>query len=197
MKLLLYLKHWQLFLLIVGLPLLFDFVSTIMLAQGNLSFITIAFLITMILVVVVLLGWFYTLGINLYKKIPDTVQMNLRKFKLFLIIPVVYILFLQLFFFNTFSKTIASEGEAVVRGAEFLIPLHLFCMFCILYCLYFNAKALKAAEWQRPVTFSDFAGEFFLLWFFPFGVWVLQPRINSLFAEDKGMVTTSQRNTFS
>ncbi|HEX2845930.1 MAG TPA: hypothetical protein VHN59_05240 [Chitinophagaceae bacterium] len=188
MKQLLHLKHWQIFLMIVGFPLLFEFVSAVMLTQGNLSFISITFLIKMVLVAGVFLGWFYTVGVNLYKKIPDTVQMNLMRFKLFLIIPVVYILFLLLFFFNTFSKTVADEGQAVVRGVEFIIPLHLFCMFCIFYCLYFNAKALKAAELQRPVTFSDFAGEFFLLWFFPFGIWILQPRINSLFAEDKELL---------
>ena len=44
-----------------------------------------------------------------------------------------------------------------------------------------DAKALKTVEWQKPVTFSDFAGEFFLIWFFPIGIWIIQPRINKLF----------------
>jgi hypothetical protein len=65
-----------------------------------------------------------------------------------------------------------------------ILPLHLFSMFCIFYCLYFNAKALKAVEWRRPVTFGDYAGEFFLLWFFPLGIWFIQPRINQLFRND-------------
>jgi len=60
--------------------------------------------------------------------------------------------------------------------------VHLFSMFCLFYCLYFIAKALKTVELQRPVTFSDYAGEFFLLWFYPVGVWILQPRINQIFA---------------
>jgi hypothetical protein len=49
------------------------------------------------------------------------------------------------------------------------------------YCLYFNAKVLKAVELQKPVTFSEFAGEFFLIWFFPIGIWIIQPRLNKLF----------------
>jgi len=57
------------------------------------------------------------------------------------------------------------------------------------YCLYFNAKALKTAELQKPLTFSDFAGEFFLLWFFPIGIWILQPRINKLFDPEAGAST--------
>jgi hypothetical protein len=54
-------------------------------------------------------------------------------------------------------------------------------MFCIFYCFYFTAKVLKTVELQKPVTFNDYAGEFFLIWFFPIGIWFIQPRINRLF----------------
>ncbi len=187
MKQLLHLKHWQLFLLIIGFPIILEFVFMGAILSQNLSLIGIAFPIIMILVVGLFFGWFYTLGVNLHKKLPDTVQMNLSKFKLFLVIPVVYMVFLFIFFFGAFSKAADNGGTATGLNNDLILlifPLHLFCMFCIFYCLYFNAKALKAVEWQRPVTFSDFAGEFFLLWFFPFGVWILQPRINNLFARD-------------
>lgn len=40
------------------------------------------------------------------------------------------------------------------------------------------AKTIKTVELQKKVTFSDFAGEFFLLWFSPIGIWILQPKIN-------------------
>jgi hypothetical protein len=53
-------------------------------------------------------------------------------------------------------------------------------MFCIFYALYFNAKALKAVEWQKKVTLSDYVGDFFLIWFFPIGLWFIQPRINNI-----------------
>jgi len=69
---------------------------------------------------------------------------------------------------------------------HFYLSRSFFLLFCMFYCLYFNAKALKAAEWQRPVTFSDFAGEFFMIWFFPVGIWILQPRINKLFENKSG-----------
>ena len=62
----------------------------------------------------------------------------------------------------------------------FIIPLHLFSMFCIFYCLYFVAKTYKTAELQREVSFGDFVGEFFLFWFYPIGVWFLQPKINEM-----------------
>jgi hypothetical protein len=60
---------------------------------------------------------------------------------------------------------------------------NLFSTFCFFYCVYFNAKSLKSVELQRPVTFSDYAGEFFLICLSPIGVWIIQPRINEMFGE--------------
>ena len=138
----------------------------------------------MILSMGVFFGWFYAIGSNLHKKLPDTVNMNLTKFKIFLFIPVLYISILCILLFGLFSG-LAGGGQLEYVGLFALIfPVHLFSIFCIFYCLYFNAKALKAVELKRPVTFNDFAGEFFLLWFFPIGVWIIQPRLNKLFEEN-------------
>ena len=57
---------------------------------------------------------------------------------------------------------------------------HILSMFGIFYSLYFVAKTFKTVELQREVTFSDFAGEFFMIWFFPIGIWVIQPKINKM-----------------
>ena len=65
----------------------------------------------------------------------------------------------------------------------YIIPLHLFAMFCLFYCLYFVSKTFKTAETQRKVAFGDFAGEFFMLWFFPIGIWIIQPKINKMVDE--------------
>lgn len=59
-----------------------------------------------------------------------------------------------------------------------IVPLHLLSMFGILYSIYFSAKTFKTVELQRNVQFSDFAGEFFLIWFYFIGVWIIQPKIN-------------------
>ena len=39
---------------------------------------------------------------------------------------------------------------------------------------------MKSAEKQDNVKFEDFVGEFFLIWFFPFGIWKIQPRITNI-----------------
>ncbi len=53
------------------------------------------------------------------------------------------------------------------------------------YDLYFVSKSLALAETSRPVSFYDYAGPFFLIWFFPIGIWFTQPRVNRLYAERK------------
>src|SRR5690606_34285524 len=125
--------------------------------------------------------WFYSMGINLYKKLPATVSMNISLFKIAIFIPFVYMLFVSVFMYGMFPF-IYSEGRPDAPFITALIfPLDMLSFGCLLYCLYFNAKALKAAEEQRPVTFKDYIGELFLLCFFSIGVWIFQPRINKLF----------------
>lgn len=177
---LLTLKHWQLFGLLIGLPMIFQFIVTgSIMSSNNPTMFIVAFPIMMIFFISLFFGWFYALGTNLHEKLPATATMNLTRFKIFLSIPVVYMLLISVFMLGMFFSS-SSDGPNPAIFA-LIVPLHLFSMFCIFYCLYFNAKALKTVEWQKPVTFSDFAGEFFLIWFFPIGVWIIQPRINKLF----------------
>src|SRR5690606_5567733 len=113
-------------------------------------------------------------GANLHRKLPDIASMSLTRFKVFLIIPIVYLILIPGVLFSVFTES-SSGDDFSFAIIPIVLILHLFSMFCIFYCLYFIAKALKAVEWQRTVTFSDFAGEFFLIWFFPVGIWIIQP----------------------
>jgi hypothetical protein len=113
--------------------------------------------------------------------------MKVKKFKVFFIFPLVYMVVFMLFFSAMMSSLSANNpepGEGLVGGLfAVVVPLHLFAMFCFLYTFYFVAKTFKTVELQREVTFGDFAGEFFLLWFYPVGVWILQPKINKMIKE--------------
>lgn len=165
----------------MGLPIIFQFITIgSVISSNNPTTMFNFFPVTMILYIELLFGWFYALGTNLHKKLPPTATMNLTRFKIFLLIPVVYMLLISVFMVGMFSN-LFNGGQPNPAIFTFILPLHFFSMFCIVYCLYFNAKALKTVEWQKPVTFSDFAGEIFLIWLFPIGIWVIQPRINKLF----------------
>lgn len=181
-------KHWQLFLLTFGIPLIFQIVimgsmlisilsESMPSTSVLISFIT-AFPLMMILFAGVLFGWFWSVVIGLQSKLPEGITMNITIFKTLLFIPLVYILLFSTFFFISIP---AIEANPMVFIAIF--PLHLFSMFCMFYTLYFVAKTIKTVELQREVTFSDFAGEFFMIWFYPFGIWVLQPKINKMVEE--------------
>lgn len=168
MKKLLQFKHWQLFLAIMIVPILFQFVVMNSLTNnGGMDLFIIAFPMMMILVTGILFGWLYSLGIHLHGILPENVSMNLKRFKLFLLIPAGYITFISLFICCMMSGVIEIFNPALLA---IIVPLHLFSIFGIFYSMYFNAKALKLIELQRLVNFSDFTSEFFLIWFFPVGI---------------------------
>jgi hypothetical protein len=198
MKIFLRMKHWQLFILLFGIPFTFQGIGMVSIAFfKDPAMLFLVFPLILLLYMAGFFSWFYTLGTNLNRRLPDTVQMNLRKFKILLSIPIVYILLICIFLFGLFKNLAEMAASGSTDLAAFsalqpswalvalIIPLHFFSIFCIFYSLYFIAKSLKVAEGQRAVVFNDFAGEFFLIWFFPIGVWILQPRINRLFANDR------------
>lgn len=174
MKFLLRIKHWQLFCLLLIPTLVMQF--TLIGSGFNSAFLPV-FALVMIANLVLFFGWIYTLGVNLHPKLPATVRMNLNRFKLFLFVPVIYISLFLLFLMSGSSFGDGIAGLAIAL----IIPLHFFSMFCIFYSLYFVAKTLKAVELQKQVEFADYAGEFFLMWFFMIGIWLIQPRINKMF----------------
>lgn len=181
-------KHWQLFLLMFGIPMIFQFVIMGIIfanvGSGNnpdpsIMFNYMKFFpIMMILFMGVFFGWFWSVAIGLQSKIPEGVKMKVKKFKIFFFTPLIYILF----FLGFFMTTMTGGGPNPAIFAV-IVPLHLFSMFCMFYILYFVAKTFKTVELQREVSFSDFAGEFFMIWFYPIGVWIIQPKINKMIEE--------------
>jgi hypothetical protein len=191
------LKHWQLFLLLIGVPLVLQIIFVSVVIASNDPFAAIVFFpVIMIIVLCTLFGWIYSVGAAMYKKIPFSMRPNLRRFKLFMLVPTVYISCLCVFLAFIFRATPMVNGPGAGIMVLIIFPLHLFSMFCIFYCLYFAANALKMAELQRPISFSDFAGEFFLMWFFPIGIWIVQPRINYLAAKEDHDAQLSEGQIF-
>lgn len=190
-------KHWQLFLLTFGIPIVFQLIMMFSMIL-NISidsnpdpaimfiFMSISPII-MIIFMGVFFGWFWSVAIGLQKKVPENVKMKVKKFKIFFFIPMIYMLFITIFM-STAMKSMMTSGTEPSSGTfggvfGIILPLHLFSMFCIFYSLYFVAKTYKTVELQREVKFPDFAGDFFLIWFFPIGIWIVQPKINKMIEE--------------
>lgn len=191
-------KHWQLFLATYLLPFLLYVVFAAVLfgniddidgnkfALGLSAFMPIFFLVILV-VMVVFYGWYFMVGTRLQQKIKPEHRLNTKYFKLAFFYPAVYIM-LFVFGFVAFFSFAASTDPALVADSDpsfpapllVVIPLHLLAIFSMFYCMYFLAKTIVTAERQERVSGSDFVGEFFLIWFWPIGIWFLQPRINAI-----------------
>ena len=190
-------KHWQLFVLTFGIPLVFQLfmigsvISDIAVHDNPdpaMMFKFMKFLpVIMILYLVVFFGWHWSVAIGLQNKVPENVTMKVKKFKVFFFIPLVYlIIFLMVFSVSMNGLfNLNQEPDFGFFGGLFavIVPLHFFAMYCIFYSLYFVAKTFKTVELQREVKFGDFAGEFFMIWFYPIGIWIIQPKINKMVEE--------------
>lgn len=148
------------------------------------EFIQLEFLpYVMIFFVIVFFGWFWSMAIGLQQKVPEEIEMKVNKFKVFFFIPLSYIIFLVISMSGVFSAMSMDIYANIGWIAAIILPLHLLSIFCIFYCIYFVAKTIKTAELKKEVGFGDFAGEFFLLWFYFIGIWFIQPKVNRLYKE--------------
>jgi hypothetical protein len=50
----------------------------------------------------------------------------------------------------------------------------------LFWSMVFTARVIKSVELQRKARFEDAVAEFFLIWFFIVGLWILQPRVNRI-----------------
>ncbi len=174
-------KHWQIFMLTFGLPIILEIIAIPFMFNGNNPMIIMKIMpIMMIFFVGGFFSWFWAIAINLQEKLPDDLKLKVIRFKTFLLIPIIYFVIFFVFIDSAMSGAIKNGTGPNPAIFGLIIPFHLFAMFCIFYCLYFVSKIFKTVELQRKVTFSDFAGEFFMIWFFPIGIWIIQPKINKM-----------------
>jgi len=206
-KLFLKAKHWQIFLAFFGLPFIMNIVMTYQMAlefqngePANAIVKAMSYILPVIgISVFTLLGWIWSMAIGLQSKVPANLSMKVKKFKFFFFFPLIYIsLFLVVFalimggVFDGASQNI--DDSWIIMYMLIVLPVHLFSMFCMLYTIYFVAKTIRTIEIQMPAKFSEFVGEFFLLWFFPIGVWIIQPRVNKIVGSSELSVVSNEVN---
>lgn len=187
-------KHWQLFILWFGLPMAAQvvfMVSAFSLAiketQPDIEsmFGGVALMLVIVLLAGgILMTWYWSLAMGLQSKIPEGIPMKTQRFTLFFFFPVIYIAcfigFFAYIMLHIFDDPDAVQPEMMFTSMAIIVPFHLFAIFCMFHTFYFVAKTIKTVELQRPVKFDDFIGEFFLIWFYVIGVWIIQPKINKI-----------------
>jgi hypothetical protein len=168
--------HWQIFLLVSGLyaaDLLID-VSiigvgpipakdvpplTVLLLQASAMFVFGVFFL-----------WLWSMGYFLNFLVKPPLRMDFGVFRFALVFPLLYGVAFPLLVLGPRSF-----------NAKLVLAIHLFMMLCVIYAFRFVSKSLALVEETRYLTFRDYYQYFFLLWFFPIGVWWIQPRINRLY----------------
>lgn len=161
MEFLIRLRHWQLFLLLFGLPLLMAIFAPLK-VRYDISYIS------NFVGGVLLLLWINEVvrHLDLRDRVPAR---DVTRFRFFLLICFVFLVG-----FNSYSFV---YGVSESRSS---ILIQLVFIFAFFACLWITAKWMKTHELKRPASIKDYLPEFILFRFFPFGVWVIQPKVNRL-----------------
>jgi nitrate reductase gamma subunit len=162
------LKHWHLFLLI--------FICGAWISPSPLREI-----INTIAVVTFTL-WIYAIGVYGQERIVELGlnPMNVKLFKINLLVVGVFFL-IRFFLFNsepTTSETIELKDITLILGG-------LYSFFAVLQIIIFACKTIAKIELRKEVSFGDYFTNFLLIFFFPIGIWILQPKVNKFFTTNE------------
>ncbi|KEO75363.1 hypothetical protein [Anditalea andensis] len=177
-------KHWQIFLFIVGIPILIELLDTIIIIAGKGEEFTFRAVLRFLLIIPFLTFyfWIYSVGYLLNKKIKGKLNTKSGYFGL-----AVWTSAFSLFFLSIFVFFIWDDWEQLMIENNFTYVIFGVVVFLalatLLTALSFIAKTLVRAERNAEVNSSDFYGEFVMTLFFPIGIWILQPRINKIYAK--------------
>ena len=170
MKLFHSLKHWQLFLFFIA-PV---FMPSLMRYASNPMTV---FMIVWVCWMVVAILWMQSIGLGSNEKLDEELKRKVSFFRFSGIVPIAYALMLLI---NGFPQQLSPD----VGPPVWIIPLHLLSMICMFYMLWFSSKQLGTLKQRNQTKFMDYAGIFFLMWFFPIGVWFVQPLVNELLSNE-------------
>lgn len=180
MKSILKMPAWQIFIITLILPLLFQFALPAVFLFSSVE-VTMIYMMSIILFqVLMILTWIISIGIGLLKKIPKIPSLN----KTYFIFNSTYILGYIIFFILFAAYMVHSMfiGIDVDPSALLVIlPFHLYGMICVIYITFFIGKSVVSVEKKKEAIYSEYLEIILMIIFFPVGVWLLQPRINKIF----------------
>ena len=161
-------KHWQLFIVLIGSIFLAQalMVSSVM-SGGTPDVVTLV--LPTALISILFFGWLWAVASACFKILPPELSSSPKPMQAALIYALAYLILSGIFFFDLGSQP-----------PGYLIVMHLMAMVAIFYALGFTAKQLTKLEQGQDVTFFSYSGPFFLFWFFPVGIWFIQPKVNKL-----------------
>ena len=159
-------KAWHLFLTLFGIVLS----TQVLTLQSSRPHVAIA--VGTLILAAVYFGWLWAIAAEANRKLAPALRSSTGWMGIGLAYAVVYVIGALIFL---------PDSTETGRGVPgFIVPMHLAAMCAIFYALLFTAKRLVTLDRKQRVNFLEYSGPFFLLWFFPVGVWFIQPKVNKL-----------------
>lgn len=156
-KVLIHAKHWQIFLISLGLAYL-----PILIQWSDILPLYLARIFNPIGLVFIL-AWHYSVGVTLSNRLSENVSRRLIFFK-----------------FNSFGILICLLLSEYFKSFILLIVI-IYLTIAFIYSSYFLARALISIEQGKSGSFDKILKSAFLIYVFPIGIWTIQPRIQQVF----------------
>jgi hypothetical protein len=172
MNILLRVKNWQLFLMIIPLPWI---VAILLKTSFDFKSYDDVILMSVITIVYysIFLTWNYKV-IKTFNKNELILKPNqLKRLDWLLVILIVYGLYIIL------PMQIKTSDILWVKISSSIIML--FAMYAILFTVFCTAKTLKGIQLKSQLRTSDIIVEMFIILYFPVGVWWLQQKVNKFY----------------
>lgn len=193
---LLTIKHWQLFLLIFAIPILVQIGALIIIISTQSMGTGVAYPVfdTMIVTIIIVslisqaiyMMWLWAIGTKIYQKLPAHLKLDVIKFKLVFVITVVLFFILismmALLFASIFGYTFYAW---IFSSFPIIFVIEVMIMVLMVYIFNFIAKTISLIEMKTEVKLSDYFVYIILIWLFPIGVWILQPKLNKIMQGDE------------
>ena len=161
---LLRLQHWQIFIYLIIVPAFFPDGDSEMYYQ-------------------IVWGLLFVLCIikvdeELYNRLPEGVNLNFNFLLINFFISAAYLITIWLTVggYNITDENYQDYGWKV----WIYVPMHLYCFFSFFYAIRFTSKAIASIENNRNVDIGYYGTYMAGLFFFPIGIWWIQPKINKI-----------------
>ena len=160
MDFILRLKHWQVFLILslASFTSNFEWVGN---DSFNLAINTVGMIIYFL--------WYFVIGVELTKHLPPRLELGRTMFIINALVLMLSMVILIIVFDGEFS----SNGFFGFAWVVYLV-------YAVVQFIFFPARALKSVEQQAEIGFDQYVGYFLLIFFWPFGIWWIQPKLNRI-----------------
>lgn len=168
--------HWGLFLLLVVLPIIGLPFIIFGVFLGSTLILSLIYFLFVFMPLALFICWLFSVGQLLYYRLESTDKQEVsdRLFRFNFFYTLLYMALIYILAFVTFNSDLVSTPV--------FLPMNLYVIFCLFYGFYFVSRTLTIVE-QKGANIGVYIGYFFQVWFFPIGVWIIQPKINRLYEE--------------